>query len=162
MCFLNLILTFGQVLALALTAVNCELVKYGTGRHLQFVLLDKHVFAMRLIFAFISRILFQAVLGATKIGTCELYLRVFQDKTSKIIVRCIEGFIGLYTIALLCDIFFRCTHIPDAWLPGGTLRTCHAQVPGLYTNTACNIMADVLLVGFAIPRISEYSSINTE
>lgn len=128
---------------------------YGSGRHIQFVLADGNVFAIRLILAFVSRILFQAVLGATKIGTCELYLRVFQDRTSKMIIRCIEGFIALYTIALLCDIVFRCTHIPDAWLPGGTLRTCHAQIPGLYTNTACNIMADILLVGFAIPRISK-------
>ena len=103
--FTHTIKTYGcQFLALALTAVNAELVKYGTGRHIQFVLLDKDIFAMRLILAFVSRVLFQAVLGTTKIGTCELYLRVFQDKRSKIIVRCIEAFIAIYTIALLCDI----------------------------------------------------------
>lgn len=138
---------------MALTAVNCSMVMYGSGRHITFVQLHPEFLNERAKLAFVSRILYQTVLGTTKIGTCELYVRVFQDQKSKIIIRCMEAFVAIYTGALLISIFFRCSYIPDAWTAGGALRTCHTAIPGLYTSAACNILIDILLTAFAVPRI---------
>jgi hypothetical protein len=136
--------------------VNCVLVDFGSGRHITYVVLHPSILAGRLKLIFVSRILYQTVLGTTKLGTCELYLRVFSDKSSRIMIRCLEGFIALFTLSLLCDVIFRCRYIPDAWLPGGTLRTCHTSLPGLYTSAVCNILSDALLVAFVVPRIREF------
>ncbi len=65
--------------------------------------------AMRLGFA--SRELYQVCLGTTKLGICTFYLRIFQDRVSKVIIRSTMFFIVIFTLGLSLGIFFQCEPI---------------------------------------------------
>jgi hypothetical protein len=64
---------------------------------------------MRLGFA--SRELYQVCLGTTKLGICAFYLRIFQDRVSKVIIRSTMGFVVLFTLGLSLGIIFQCKPI---------------------------------------------------
>ncbi|PMD27089.1 hypothetical protein NA56DRAFT_743445 [Hyaloscypha hepaticicola] len=87
--------------------------------------------AMRLGFA--SQELYQVCLGTTKLGICAFYLRIFQDRISKVIIRSTMG------------------PISGDWnmIPA----VCGNQDPGIITSATVNILSDVILIAFVTPRI---------
>lgn len=132
--------------------LNCTFVLYGSGRH-QYLQSQKDA-AITTTLSYISRVVYQLVLGTTKIGICVMYLRVFQDRTSKIIVYSLMAFIAAFTLPLTIYVIIQC-------IPGGEgsplelFVKCHRNSPDLLTSAACNVLADVLLLIFIVPRICE-------
>jgi hypothetical protein len=72
------------------------------------------VLTMRLGFA--SRELYQVCIGTTKLGICAFYLRIFQDRISKVIIRSTMVFVALFTFGLSIGIVFQCRPI-DGIIP---------------------------------------------
>jgi hypothetical protein len=76
----------------------------GFGHHQIFIPASKIV--PSLLMAFIARLTYQFVLFIVKLGMCVFYLRVFQDRTSKIIIYSIMGFlIGTFIPVQLLTVF---------------------------------------------------------
>jgi hypothetical protein len=100
--------------------------------------------------SYASRTLYQIVLGTTKISVCFLYIRVFADRKSKLLIHILMGFITLFALPLALYIIIRCVPVNDV-----EPATCHSNSPDLFISAACNILADVLLLVFAVPRVCE-------
>ena len=95
--------------SIILTALNGTLTTRGTSRQNISQTPEDLVVAMRLGFA--SRELYQVCIGSTKLGLCTFYLRIFQDRLSKLLNWCLMGFIATFTLALSLGIIFQCRPI---------------------------------------------------
>jgi len=80
---------------------------------------DQLVVAKRLGFA--SRELYQICIGTTKLGICAFYLRIFQDRFSKLFIWSLMGFVATFTLALSIGIIFQCQPISGAIFTNLTL-----------------------------------------
>lgn len=153
--------------SIVLTILNGILTARGTGSQIVSQTPEDLVVTMRLGFA--SRELYQVCIGTTKLGLCAFYLRIFQDRLSKLLNRALMGFIATFTLALSIGIIFQCRPIYGIifnclFLPGQPANadvgdwndipaTCGNQVPGIVASRIVNIVADILLLLFVIPRI---------
>jgi hypothetical protein len=153
--------------AIALTTLNGILTARSTVGQNSFQTPENLVVTMRLGFA--SRELYQVCVGTTKLGLCAFYLRIFQDRLSKILNRSLMGFIATFTLALSLGIIFQCRPI-EGTIPllffsfekAANIRVgdwnnipavCGNQDPGIIASGIVNILADILLLIFVIPRI---------
>jgi hypothetical protein len=109
--------------------------------------------AMAIKLSFVSRVLYQLCLAATKLGICAFHLQVFQDRTSKRLVYLMVGFILIISTSLLFATIFQCRPIAAAWSSHyGTFLISVAQV---YALGITSIAADVFMLVFVVPRIRE-------
>ncbi|KAI5455601.1 hypothetical protein BGZ63DRAFT_368667, partial [Mariannaea sp. PMI_226] len=134
--------------AIALSILNCICVTYGMGSHQYLQNAAEAVTTAWLSYAL--RLIYQLVLGTTKLGICMFYLRVFQDRTSQILVFSMIGFICLFTVPLEIYVALRCREVDP--LVSNSL-TCVHNTPDLYLFAICSIISDALLVIFVIPRV---------
>ncbi|KAE9369998.1 hypothetical protein N431DRAFT_512041 [Stipitochalara longipes BDJ] len=135
--------------SIALTTLNGILTARSTGTLRAAQTSEDVVLTMRLGFA--SRELYQVCIGTTKLGVCAFYLRIFQDRVSKVIIRSTMGFIALFTFALSIGIIFQCRPISGDW--NNVPAKCGNQDPGIIASAIVNILADIILMTFVTPRI---------
>ncbi|PMD41971.1 hypothetical protein L207DRAFT_391012, partial [Hyaloscypha variabilis F] len=136
--------------SIALTTLNGILTSRITGTQHTVQTSENLVLTMRLGFA--SRELYQVCVGTTKLGLCAFYLRIFQDRVSKVIIRSTMGFIALFTFALSIGIIFQCRPIyVGDW--NDVPAKCGNQDPGIIASGIVNILSDIILLIFVTPRI---------
>lgn len=149
---IKLILQSIQILAIILISSHCLLTQYGTGRHQSTMSYEDFENTYKLAFA--MKIIYQTVLGTTKLAICSLFLCVFQDVKGRRIIHGVMAFTVLYTTALLFASVFQCSPIKRAWLlhsPG----VCTNYLGPLWANGICNIAVNAILQVLIIPRIRE-------
>lgn len=112
--------------SIALTSLNGVLVARETGKQSVPQTSDHLLVAKRLGFA--SRELYQICIGTTKLGICAFYLRIFQDRFSKMFIWSLMGFIATFTLALSIGIIFQCQPISGAILNNLTLSVKSTNV----------------------------------
>jgi uncharacterized membrane protein YidH (DUF202 family) len=134
-----------------LAVANGLFVMFGTGHHQIFQALPQVAPTLKL--AFSSRLIYQFVLCLTKLGICTFYLRVFADRRSKQYVYLIIGFVIATTLVVEMVFIFLCSPVSDAW--SIISPKCHSSVPVTEANAVFNILADIFLMIFAIPRVSK-------
>ena len=100
-------------------------------------------------------LIYQITLSIVKIGICTFYLRIFQDKTSKYLVYGIIGFIILTTIPVEFVAIFQCNPIRGAW-DIMIESKCIKLNPEIIAFAICNILGDLALIGFAVPRVCKF------
>jgi len=91
---------------IALTAINCLLTRYGSGKHVETLTLNDILITIKL--GFVARILYQFTLMSTKLAICGFYYRVFTDNTSKKVIWVMAAAIMLFSIPLLLTLIFQC------------------------------------------------------
>jgi hypothetical protein len=125
----------------------------GFGHHEIFINPSKIV--PSLLMTFIVRLTYQFVLFLVKLGMCVFYLRVFQDRTSRVLIYSIIGFlVGTFIPVQLLTIFM-CTPVAGAWSVDSP--QCMPRNPAVYFNAGSNIVTDICLMAFVIPRIRNYA-----
>ncbi|KAN0099524.1 hypothetical protein V8E51_013299 [Hyaloscypha variabilis] len=141
-------LTINQFASLGLAVLDALFVKFGTGHHSSLQTLPDVRATLKLAFA--SRVVYQFVICTTKLGICTFYLRVFQDKRSKMLIYSLLGFIIITALVIELAFIFACKPVSGAWaIP----QTCASPFASFYANTIASVMADVALVVFVIPRV---------
>ncbi|CZR67374.1 related to integral membrane protein [Phialocephala subalpina] len=143
------LITIAWISSLGLAVTNILFVPFGAGHHQIFQKESQIVPTLKL--AFIGRLIYQFVLCLTKLGICVFYLRVFQDKTSKYIVYIIVAFVTVSALVIELVFIFQCSPVSDAW--NFVNPNCKPANPSVIANTVCNILADVVIMAFAIPRV---------
>jgi hypothetical protein len=138
---------------MTLTVLNCMFARYGFGHH-ETPQDDQYV-ATTARLSFLSRIIYQLVLGTTKMGLCAFYLRVFQDHKGKVTIYPLMAFIYLLTIPLEIYILYQC--YPGRLDGSGTPLACDSNSAGIYVSAVCNIIADYVPFVFVMPRICKYA-----
>jgi hypothetical protein len=145
----RIVLTFLKVASLGLAAANGLLTRFGGGHHQVFQTPADIVPTLKL--AFLGRLMYQFALCLTKVGICVFYLRVFQDRQSKRLVYAITGFVLLSGVIIEFIFIFSCIPVADA---GATANQhCVSSIPSTVANAVCNILADVFLMIFVLPRV---------
>ncbi|KAE9365448.1 hypothetical protein N431DRAFT_101027 [Stipitochalara longipes BDJ] len=135
---------------IALTVINCLLTRYGSGKHIETLTLNDIVITIKL--GFVARVLYQFTLLSTKLSICAFYYRVFTDRTSKRAIWLMAAAVTIFSIPLLLTLIFRCHPIEGAW--SMTPSKCTSDIPPLYASAILNILADVTLLAFVIPKIA--------
>jgi hypothetical protein len=153
-----------QTLELVLTILDCVMTRYGAGRHTSALSADE--LNTTLLLAFIARIVYQLVVGSTKIAICMSFLRVFQDRKGRYWMFSLITFAGVFTTALVFASIFQCRPIQDAWANSarpyetGASNSCINILYSVWASGICNIVTDVLLLLFVVPRICEWTKQN--
>lgn len=132
--------------------MNCAFVLYGAGKHQYLQIQQDAIRTERL--SYISRIVYQIVLGTTKLGICAMYLKVFQDRTSRLTAYGFMAFISAFTLPLTNFVVIKCIPTGDGSL--NAIMTCNSNSLSLLTSAVCNVVADLLLLVYIVPRICEY------
>ncbi|KAK6581032.1 hypothetical protein PZA11_006520 [Diplocarpon coronariae] len=143
------LISISWVVSIGLAVINGLFVVYGSGRRPVFQTLQDLIATMKL--AFVSRVVYQFVLCTMKLGICSFYLRVFRDRTSRITVYTLLGFILVSAMAIEFTFIFSCKPVSGAWTLGE--QNCLPATPILIANTVCNVVGDLALMIFVIPRI---------
>ncbi|XMA09776.1 hypothetical protein WAI453_002567 [Rhynchosporium graminicola] len=143
------LIAIAWVISLGLAVILCLPVVYGAGHHQQF-LSDANLIATKKL-AFANRIVYQFVLCTTKLGICSFYLRIFEDKQSKRILYALSAFILVAALTVDFIIVFSYRPVSGAWTLGA--RNCLPARPIYIGSTVINIIGDVALMGFVVPKI---------
>ncbi|KAI9047298.1 hypothetical protein LZ554_008746 [Drepanopeziza brunnea f. sp. 'monogermtubi'] len=136
--------------ALGLAVMNSLSVAYGTGHKAVFQSEADIISIMKLAFA--SRLIYQFVLCTTKLGIGCYSLQFFRDRTSKLIAYPLLGFVLVSAVTIEFTFIFSCKPVSDAWTLGA--QNCLPVTPIFITNTVCNVVGDLALMAFLIPRIA--------
>jgi hypothetical protein len=116
-----------------------------------------HQYKTALLLGYFVRIVYQLVLGTTKIAICTLFLRIFDsNEKDRYAMYSLLAFIGCYTTLFLFTSTFQCHPVSDAW-ENENSPTCSNYVTTLWATGICNILVDLLLLVFVVPRISKLS-----
>ena len=151
-----------------MTTLNCMSTRYGSGHHMQ-ASMNMQSIGMGMKIGFLCKLFYQLCLMTTKIGICLFYRRIFQDgRGSVIFVWGMIAFISAYSIPVIITVIFSCKPIkgrsprlfqfrqlPDihigAWTP--IHAVCVENTSFLYTSVVLNIVADVALLVYVVPKI---------
>lgn len=93
-------------------------------------------------------------MATTKIAICIAYKRVFQDRTSRMLVYALIGYTCTVAIASIGVTVFQCDPIRGTWdilLPSKCINT-NIQFDVLMVG---NVTSDIFLLAFVIPRVSK-------
>lgn len=148
---------YTQVLSIVLAALNLVSVKYGAGRHQEWASLSQALSASK--FGIVSILVYQVVGSVTKVGISAFYLRVFQDRTSKILCYGMIGVVFLYTIPLELVVVLSCKPVEALWNFLITNAKCLDRHPGIYSYAILNILVDVLLMVFIVVKLGAFRRI---
>lgn len=125
-------------------------IRYGAGRHTAALTMPMLITGQEI--GFISRLIYQAILCITKVGICAFYLRVFQDRRSKILIYAMIAAMVLYTVPLELVTIFSCKPVKGYWELTKP-RKCINPVPSIFAVAILNISSDALLIVFVVPRV---------
>jgi cation transport ATPase len=142
-----------KVFSQVLTIVSALSTRFGTGRHIEALSLSQAEPGLKLLYA--SRLLYLLVITACKYAFCASYLRIFRERTSRIAILCLTGFITLYTIPIFFATAFPCLPPSNVWHIA-TTKSCYdgPKADALtYATGLFNVLGDILLLGFVIPQI---------
>jgi hypothetical protein len=107
---------------------------------------------------FADRILYQLVLWFTQMGLCVFYRPVFQDNRSIQYINWTIGFLAASEVTILVLVIIQCVPIEGSWSLQFTAieAKCMQLSVSVYVSAVCNIVADIVLVAFAVPRVRKF------
>lgn len=92
-----------------------------------------------------------------RIAICLIYARIFQDKTSRIIIYTLLFFQIITTIPLTLLVVFQCDPIASQWDLSIPIIRCLDPLRGIIAFTACSVFSDAMLIAFAVPRVCMFA-----
>ncbi|KAG4411199.1 hypothetical protein IFR04_015670, partial [Cadophora malorum] len=132
-----------------LGALNVVLAQSGTGKPTKLRTPAQDSDAMRL--GFVCKELYTFTLMTVKLAICAFYARIFQDKGGRLFIYSMSGFVVLSTIPIMVAHGLRCDPPAGAWslMPA----KCHSESPIIISSAVFNILSDIALLAFILPRI---------
>ena len=136
--------------SLANTVMSIVQIRHGAGRHIvDLNFATDYVPFQKLFYA--TTIDYQISLWASKISLCLLYLRVFGiTRASRWFLYVVLAILTSEFIAIQVVVIYQCQPISDAWKLGGH---CFNIEIFFWVSAVINILADVVLLGFAFVNI---------
>jgi len=137
--------------------VNCALAvistRYGEGRHTVDVKPEWVSKNLKILYA--SRICYQMALGLVKLSIAVFYLRVFNvTRATRIHLYIMIGFILAFTVSLSLENILPCVPPSKTWnLDPSAPGHCSNTIIGFWTSVACQIISDIWIIVFAVPRV---------
>ncbi|KAM0800927.1 hypothetical protein BDR22DRAFT_888942 [Usnea florida] len=128
--------------------------KYGMGKHLSINTTPVQIVAiLKLVYAFV--IMITVSFGTMKISILFLYLRMTPERSHKIAIYVLMGFIISHEIASLVGAIFQCVPIDEFWSLGNPLQSpkCINIIAFDSFNNAWSAMEDVIIWVLPIPVI---------
>lgn len=102
---------------------------------------------------YISIVLYNASLTATKLTFLLQYQRIMGQGTMRRVIMVAFVFVALWSISQLLVVIFTCSPIHKFWLPD-TPGTCIPNLHFWYINAAGNIVTDVTVFVLPLPALS--------
>ncbi|KAL2256213.1 hypothetical protein VTK26DRAFT_2018 [Humicola hyalothermophila] len=127
---------------------------YGHGRHLAAVLAEDPGMIPKYFRTFyISIVLYNGSLTATKLTFLLQYYRILGTGYMKKVILAAGVFVALWSISQLLVVIFTCSPIHKFWLPE-TPGRCIPNIPFWYYNAAGNILTDVIIFVLPLPVLT--------
>jgi hypothetical protein len=134
--------------------MNIDMTRYGSGRHIEST--TPAELGQLLLRAYFARLLYQLVLGTTKIGLCLFNIRIFWNKASRQWMYSIIAVTTVYTLAIGFQITFQCRPVKGAWdIFIQPPPKCISNTPGLIASSVLNVAVDSVLIVFVLVKISK-------
>ncbi|KAK0624600.1 hypothetical protein B0T17DRAFT_245961 [Bombardia bombarda] len=133
---------------------------YGAGHHIAVV--DQTLLWKYFRTFYISIVLYNGSLTATKIAFLLQYYRVLTTKKMQNIILIALAFISLWSISQLLVVIFTCTPIEKFWLGDAMEGTCVPNLPFWYINAAGNIITDVVIFVVPLPALGSLNLRKTQ
>ncbi|KAB2569614.1 hypothetical protein DBV05_g11712, partial [Lasiodiplodia theobromae] len=145
-------LTLSWLSSLALTVLSCLQTRYGAGQHLATVPFSNLKPSLQLAYA--TLLLYNLTLCLTKVSITLFYLRVVADRWNRALSLAALAFVVVYTVPLEVVSIAQCVPPAAVWdRAGHPGAKCIDTIPAFYASAVCNILADVWLIGHAVPRV---------
>ncbi|KAK3393540.1 hypothetical protein B0H63DRAFT_505413 [Podospora didyma] len=125
---------------------------YGAGRHIAVV--DPKLLGRYFRTFYISIVLYNAALTATKIAFLLQYYRIFGTPYMRRVILIALALVAMWSISQLLVVIFSCTPIEKFWLGDSVPGTCIPNLPFWYINAAGNIATDVVVFVLPLPALS--------
>lgn len=103
---------------------------------------------------YISIVLYNASLTATKITFLLQYWRILNTAQMRRVIMIAGVFVALWSISQLLVVIFTCTPIEKFWLADQVPGTCIPNLPFWYINAAGNIVTDVTVFIVPLPALA--------
>ncbi|KAI0139368.1 hypothetical protein F4776DRAFT_662327 [Hypoxylon sp. NC0597] len=121
----------------------CLQTRYGLGKHLADLPPDTDV-AMASRLSYANQAVYYTSVSLTKISILFFYFRLFPQKTYRIFLWAMMGFVGLTGLISSIAGIFQCTPVHKAWdtaIPG----TCFNRPAFFFANASLNIFQDLVI-----------------
>ncbi|KAL9087479.1 MAG: hypothetical protein Q9159_003616 [Coniocarpon cinnabarinum] len=151
--------TIGLAIALSIGMTICmgEQVRYGLGQHFHTLPREEYINSLKPFWA--SVWLYNMTLSLTKISILCQYYRIFIYKRTRIAVWVTLVIVICYGIATFFDSIFICTPVNAFWSPDPVeaKKSCVNENMLWYSNSAVNIVLDVVIIALPMPAIQTLS-----
>ncbi|PGH07547.1 hypothetical protein AJ79_06217 [Helicocarpus griseus UAMH5409] len=139
---------FAMLCAIATGVCQCQQVRYGSGKHVQYV--TEFETMMSLKYLFFSIHFYNTGLCATKIGILILYRRVFIYRSMSILSACVMVLVVCYWVSAIVSGILMCIPVDAFWNTGIQLQP---KKPLYFGNAGINIGTDFTVLLLPIPYI---------
>ncbi|KAF2729870.1 hypothetical protein EJ04DRAFT_580293 [Polyplosphaeria fusca] len=138
--------------SLAMAAVQIEGVKWGTGRHTMFLSLNDIQIGLK--YFYWSVLAYCNTLTFTKLSILVQYRRIFTVKYMRLPIYIVMGIIVATGTEVLFSAIFSCVPVDAFWnLSKRPTARCINTNAFVYTNSALNIVTDVMIASLPIRAI---------
>lgn len=100
---------------------------------------------------YVGNVFYAAAIATTKVSIVASYLRIFPDKTFRLVMYITAGVVICHGVAAIPAMIFQCSPISAAWDFTIQGARCYTLVNYLYASTGINIVTDLVLCIYPVP-----------
>ena len=126
-------------------------VVHGYGRHAKSLTHDEITTALK--WFYVAQILYKVVVALHRISFLCLYLRIFIDKTFRLLCKIGITFTALCNIAYIIVTIFQCLPVEAIWNKAVKHASCIDSEAFWFSFAIINIISDVTILALPIPQI---------
>lgn len=139
------------VASIGLSLTENMAVTHGYGRHAKSLTHTEITLALK--WFYIAQILYKVIVALYRISFLCLYLRIFIDKTFRLLCKIGITFTALCNIAFILVTIFQCLPVTAIWDKTVKHATCIDSKAFWFSYAMINIVSDVTILALPIPQI---------
>ncbi|OCK94201.1 uncharacterized protein K441DRAFT_637026 [Cenococcum geophilum 1.58] len=149
----DVLIIFGAVFTVALSATTLAATKYGLGQHVWNLdltnILSETKHCIQLLF--VCYLFYACAISFTKLSIVVSYVRILPNRSLRLVMYATGVVVGLLWLCSVFATIFQCSPVKAAWDFTITNRRCYPYVHYLYASAAITIATDVMLCTIPLP-----------
>ncbi|PGH12853.1 hypothetical protein AJ80_06562 [Polytolypa hystricis UAMH7299] len=148
----DILILVAMLSAIATTICQCLQVRYGSGKHVDYVTEFETVMSLK--YLFFSILSYNTGLATTKFAILILYRRIFVNRSMRIASLIVMVLVGIYFASTIISGIFMCVPVHAFWeIKLQPTARCVNEFALFYANAGLNIVSDFALLILPIPFV---------